>query len=176
MQTTHSPAVSGRHEADSNALIRAHHRLVEWFERIPHSLIALLGRFSVAATFWLSGQTKVEGFVIDLIHGKFELGMPHLSSSAVYLFQEEYALPLIPPELAAIMAATAEHVLPVLLLIGLGTRYAALGLLGMTVVIQTFVYPNAYPTHGIWAAVLLYLIARGPGVLSIDHLIARRWH
>ena len=72
------------------------------------------------------------------------------------------------------MAATAEHVFPVLLLIGLGTRYAALALLGMTLVIQTFVYPDAYATHGVWATVLIYLIARGAGVFSLDHLIARR--
>jgi putative oxidoreductase len=158
----------------SHPLAHLNRKLIALFERIPHSLIAFLGRFSIAATFWQSGQTKVEGFAIDLIHGNFEWGMPRLSESAVDLFRDEYALPLIPPEFAAIMAATAEHVFPVLLLIGLGTRYSALALLGMTLVIQTFVYPNAYPTHGIWAAVLLYLIARGPGVMSIDRFLSRR--
>jgi len=72
------------------------------------------------------------------------------------------------------MAATAEHLFPLLLLLGLGTRFSALALLGMTLVIEVFVYPDAYPTHGTWAAVLLYLIARGPGVLSIDNWLARR--
>ena len=155
-------------------LARLNRRLISLFDRIPHSLIAFLGRFSIAATFWQSGQTKVEGFAIDLIHGQFELGMPRLSESAIDLFRDEYALPFIPPEWAAYMAATAEHVFPVLLLIGLGTRYSALALLGMTLVIQTFVYPNAYPTHGMWAAVMLYLIARGPGVFSVDHILSRR--
>jgi putative oxidoreductase len=155
--------------------VRLHQRLVTVFNKIPHSLIAFLGRFSIAAVFWQSGQTKVEGFAIDLVHGVFDVGVPHLSESAVDLFRDEYALPLLPPELAATMAATAEHLLPIFLLIGLGTRYAALGLLGMTLVIEIFVYPNAYPVHGTWATILLYLIARGPGKLSIDHWIANRY-
>lgn len=142
--------------------------------RIPHSLVAFIGRFSIAAVFWKSGQTKVEGFVIDLIDGQFNLGWPRLSDSALALFKEEYRLPLISPEIAAPMAAFAEHALPLLILLGLGTRFSALGLLVMTLVIQVFVYPGAYPTHGVWATVLLYLIARGPGVISVDHLLARR--
>lgn len=143
--------------------------------RIPDSLIAVIGRFSIAAVFWLSGQTKIEGLAIDLVHGQFSLGIPRLSDSAVALFQEEYALPLLPPVVAATMAAFAEHLFPVLLLLGLATRFSALALLGMTLVIQLFVYPGAYPTHGVWAAVLLFLIAKGPGVLSIDHWIKRRY-
>ncbi len=143
-------------------------------ERIPRSLIALLGRFSIAAVFWKSAQTKVDGFAIDLIDGTFQLGWPRLSDSVVALFREEYQLPLLSPELAAYMAAFAEHLFPVLLLLGLGTRFAALALLGMTVVIQFFVYPDAYPTHGVWAAILLYLVATGPGRFSLDHWLARR--
>ncbi len=142
--------------------------------RIPDSLIALLGRFSIAAVFWLSGQTKIEGLAIDLVQGQFQLGWPHLSASAVFLFESEYALPLIPPVWAATAAALAEHVLPILILVGLATRLSALGLLVMTLVIQLFVYPGAYPTHGVWATVLLYLIARGPGAVSLDHWLARR--
>ncbi len=144
------------------------------FERIPNTLIAFIARFSIAAVFWNSGQTKVQGFVVNLVSGEFSLGWPRLSDSALALFQDEYKLPFIPPEIAAPMAATAEHVLPVLLLIGLGTRFSALALLGMTLVIQLFVYPGAYATHGTWAAVLLYLIARGPGMLSVDHWLASR--
>lgn len=72
------------------------------------------------------------------------------------------------------MAAFAEHLFPILLLVGLATRFSALALLGMTLVIQVFVYPGAYPTHGVWAAVLLYLIAQGPGALSLDRWIATR--
>jgi putative oxidoreductase len=156
--------------------VRMHRRVVAWMQRVPHSFIAFLGRFSLAAVFWQSGQTKVEGFAIDLVHGQFQLGIPHLSSSAVDLFRDEYALPLLSPEFAAVMAATAEHGLSVLLLIGLGTRYAALGLLGMTLVIEIFVYPNAYPVHGTWATILLYLIARGAGTLSVDHWLFKRWN
>jgi len=81
---------------------------------------------------------------------------------------------LLSAELGATLAALGEHILPVLILLGLGTRLAALGLLVMTAVIQLLVYPGAYPTHGVWAAVLLYLMARGPGRVSLDHLIARR--
>ncbi|WP_091535730.1 DoxX family protein [Fontimonas thermophila] len=140
----------------------------------PHSLIAFVGRFSIAAVFWLSGQTKVEGLSVNLVDGEFHWGWPHLSEGALELFRTEYRLPLIPPELAAHLAAFAEHLFPLLLLFGLATRFSALGLLAMTAVIQIFVYPDAYPTHGTWAAVLLYLIAKGPGVCSLDHLIARR--
>lgn len=142
--------------------------------RIPHSAIALLGRFSIATTFWVSGQTKIEGLVLDPIGRTVALGMPRLSASALELFRSEYALPILPPELAAYLAATAEHVLPLLLLLGLATRVSALGLLVMTLVIQVFVYPLAFPTHAVWATVLIYLIARGPGAISLDHLIMRR--
>lgn len=128
----------------------------------PHSLLALTHRVAVAAIFWLSARTKVDGWFT-------------VSDSAYTLFREEYKLPVLPPELAAQMATVAEHVFPVLLLLGLFTRLSALALLGMTLVIQVFVYPGAYPTHGVWATVLLFLIARGAGRLSIDHWIARRW-
>ncbi len=150
-------------------------RVLAWFECIPHSLIAFIARFSIAAVFWKSGQTKVEGLAIDLVSGTFALGMPKLSASAVWLFENEYNLPLIAPELAASLAAFSEHFFPVLLLLGLATRFAALALLGMTLTIQLFVYPDAYPVHGTWAAVLLYLMARGPGAFSFDHLLARRY-
>lgn len=147
---------------------------VGWFERIPHTLVAFIARFSIAAVFWNSGQTKVQGFAINLVSGEFKLGWPSLSDSALALFQDEYKLPFIPPELAAPMAAAAEHVLPLLILIGLATRFSALALLGMTLVIQLFVYPGAYATHGTWAALLLYLMALGPGRLSVDHWLASR--
>lgn len=139
--------------------------------RIPHALIALLARFSIAAVFWKSGQTKVQGFAVDLISGEFQPGWPRLSDSAVDLFRGEYRLPL--PHLVAPLAAAAEHILP-LLLVGLGTRFSALVLLGMTLTIQLFVYPDTYPTHGTWAALLLYLVAQGPGKISVDAWVARR--
>ncbi len=142
--------------------------------RIPHSLIALLARFAIAAVFWKSGQTKIEGLAIDLVGGEFQLGWPQLTDSAVALFRDEYKLPLVSPQWAAALATTAEHLLPVFVLLGLGTRFAALGLLGMTAVIQLLVYPGAWPTHGVWAAVLLWLMALGPGRISLDHWIAAR--
>lgn len=149
-------------------------RITQTLEKIPYSLIALVARFSIAAVFWKSGQTKVQGFAVDLIDGTFELGMPHLASSTVPLFRSEYRLPFVPGEVAAYLATFAEHFFPVLILLGLATRFSALALLGMTLVIQLFVYPDAYPTHGTWIALLLVLMAKGPGRLSIDHWIARR--
>jgi putative oxidoreductase len=150
-------------------------QFIDLFGAIPDSLIAALGRFSIAAVFWKSGQTKVQGFAVDIVSGDFSLGVPHLSDSVVELFRSEYKLPLVPPELAAPLAAFAEHLFPLLILIGLATRLSALALLVMTLTIQLLVYPDAYATHGVWAAVLIFLIARGPGVFSLDHLIARRY-
>lgn len=160
-----SERAAGPARAAFAPLRRAHAALA----RIPYSLVALLARFSIAAVFWNSGQTKVEGFAINLVSGEFQLGWPRLSDSALALFRDEYRLPLLPPEAAALLAAGAEHLFPVLLLLGLGTRVSALALLAMTLVIQLFVYPGAYATHGTWAALLLLLLARGPGALSLDH-------
>ncbi len=150
-------------------------RCIALMQCLPHSLIALLGRLSIAAVFWLSGQTKVQGFALNLVSGEWALGWPRLADSAVALFREEYRLPLLAPEWAAVLAAGAEHVFPALLVVGLATRLSALALLMMTAVIQFLVYPDAYATHGVWATVLLFLIARGPGALSLDALLARRF-
>lgn len=145
------------------------------FEHIPHALIALLGRFSIATVFWRSGQTKVEGLAIDIVSGEFTFDWPRLSDSALYLFKEEYKLPFVPPDLAAHAAAFSEHFFPILILFGLATRLSAAALLGMTLTIQIFVYPGAYAIHGVWATVLLFLMARGAGVLSLDHWLAGRF-
>ncbi|MGV8920772.1 MAG: DoxX family protein [Pseudomonas sp.] len=150
-------------------------RIIALFERIPHSFIAFMGRFGIAAVFWQSGQTKVQNFSIDLFTGTFDVGIPRLADSTISLFQTEYKLPLISPEIGAHVAAFSEHFFALMLLLGLATRFSALGLLGMTLVIEIFVYPDAYPTHATWAAVMLYLMARGPGVFSLDHLIAKRF-
>lgn len=168
-----TPAITGR-EVPTGIVAATLARIHGLFLLFPESLIALIARFSIAATFWNSGQTKVEGFVLNIVSGEFALGWPRLSSSAVDLFRDEYRLPLLPAELAAVLATVGEHVLPLLVLLGLGTRLASFGLLVMTLVIQLLVYPGAYATHGVWAAVLLWLMVRGGGSFSLDHLIARR--
>ncbi len=128
-----------------------------WLGRLPEDLPALAARLFPAAVFWMSGRTKVEGFSIK--------------PSTWALFEDLYALPLIPSHWAAVMATVAEHLFPVLLVLGLFTRFSALALLGMTLVIQTFVFPGAWVTHGLWATAFAWLIARGPGRFSLDHLL-----
>jgi putative oxidoreductase len=155
--------------------VRLARSVIDLLGRLPDWPLALLGRFAIAGIFWKSGQTKIEGLAIDIVSGEFTFGMPRLSDSVVALFRDEYKLPLVPPELAAPMAAMAEHVFPLLILIGLATRFSALALLVMTATIQFLVYPDAWPTHGVWATVLIYIAARGPGCVSLDHLIARRF-
>lgn len=129
--------------------------------RLADPLLLLASRFFPAAIFWQSGQTKVDGFDIN--------------ETAVFLFQEEYALPLIDPILAARLAAAAEHLFPILLVLGLASRFSAAALLGMTAVIQIFVYPDAWPTHGTWAALLLIIVVKGPGKLSLDRILPSLW-
>jgi putative oxidoreductase len=155
------------------ALVAPLLRLNRAFAALPEGLVALLARVSIAAVFWKSGQTKIEGLAIDLVDGRFDLGWPRLAPQAVDLFRDEYQLPLVAPEWAAVAAAWGEHLLPLALLLGLATRLSAFGLLLMTAVIQLLVYPGAWPTHGVWAAVLLWLMVRGPGPVSIDGWIAR---
>ena len=148
---------------------------IDLSSRHASDAIALLARIGLAFTFWLSGQTKIEGLVLDPLGLQVQWGWPHVSESALELFRNEYALPLLPPHWAALMAATAEHVLPLMLILGLGTRVAALGILGMTLVIQLFVYPLAFPTHALWAASALALLVHGGGRLALDRPLARRF-
>jgi len=125
-------------------------------ERIPYSALALLSRFAVAQVFWRSGQTKVSGF--------------HIRDETFVLFREEYKVPLLPPDVAAYISTTAEHVFPVLLIVGLASRMSALGLFFMTMVIQLFVFPDGWPEHILWISLLALIVARGPGAVSLDHL------
>lgn len=132
---------------------RAAHAL----SRVPDAVLLLAARVFPAAVFWQSGRTKLDGW--------------RLNENALYLFQEEYRLPLLDPVVAAHGAAIAEHLFPLLLVLGLATRVSALALLVMTAVIQVFVYPDAWPTHGTWAALLLLLAARGGGAWSLDRAL-----
>ena len=126
---------------------------------LPDALLLLVARVAIAAVFFLSGRTKVTGFL-------------ELKPSTYTLFRSEYALPLIPPDWAAHLATYAEHLVPLLLVLGLLTRPAAAALLGMTLVIEVFVYPAAWPVHLTWAGLLLPLLAYGGGAWSLDRLIS----
>ena len=136
----------------------AYGRLAGLLNRVPDGLLLLVARLGVASVFFLSGRTKVDGLL-------------HVTDGAYALFKSEYALPLIPPNIAAHLATYAEHVFPLLLVLGLFSRLGALGLLVMTVVIEIFVYPDAWATHLSWAGLLLPIICRGPGALSLDWLL-----
>lgn len=126
-------------------------------DRFPSALLALVFRIAVASVFWKSGLTKLPNW-----------------DATVFLFAEEYKVPLLPPEVAAYMAVALELSCPVLLVLGLLTRPAAAALLGMTLVIQIFVYPLAWNDHLLWASLLLFLVVRGPGALSLDRWLGRR--
>jgi putative oxidoreductase len=142
-------------------MIATYDRLIAWLTSlVPEALLLLVARFGIAAVFFMSGRTKVEG-LLTITDGTYEL------------FRTDYALPLVPPEIAAHAATWSEHLFPILLVLGLFTRPAALALLGMTTVIEVFVYPDAWPTHLSWAGLLLPLIARGSGAWSLDHLLRR---
>lgn len=138
---------------------RAGRLAVERLDRIPHDLIALVARFGVAGVFWQSARTKVEGLTI--------------TDTTYLLFREEYRIPLVPADLAAVAATVSEHLFAALLVIGLATRFSAAALLGMTLVIQIFVYPLAWPTHLTWAASFIYLIGRGGGRYALDAMLTK---
>lgn len=132
---------------------------VEWIERLlPIDVLTLVVRVAIAAVFFLSGRTKVEGLLT-------------ITDGTYFLFAEEYRVPLIPSDIAAHLATYAEHLFPILIVLGLATRLSALALLGMTFVIEVFVYPLGWPTHLLWAALLLYLVRFGAGRFSLDALL-----
>ncbi len=133
-------------------------RVRDWLDRVPYTFLAITLRLAVATVFWNSAMTKLANW-----------------DTAVALFVDDYKLPLLPPELVAYLAVSIELTTPVLLVVGLFTRVAAFALLGMTAVIEIFVYPLAWPTHIQWAAMLLVLLCRGPGRLSVDHWLWKRF-
>jgi putative oxidoreductase len=134
-------------------------RIVEFYgvlERFPLSILQFLFRFSIAYTFWNAGIVKIQSW-----------------QPTVALFANEYRVPILPPELAAMLAAAVELTCPVLLVLGLATRLATLPMLAMTVVIQTLVYPDLWHIHLLWATILVFILTRGPGAISLDHFIGR---
>lgn len=142
------------------ALMQPYRRATGWLdENVSGNVLLLAARLGAAAIFFFSGRTKVEGILT-------------ITDSTYELFRTDYALPLVPPEIAAHAATYSEHLFPILLVLGLFTRPAAAALLAMTLVIEIFVYPDAWPTHLSWAGLLLPLIARGGGAWSLDRLLA----
>ena len=127
-------------------------------ERFPLSIIQLAMRFGVGLVFFNAGLLKYNSFEF-----------------AVKLFQDEYKVPVLPPVIAARLAMFNELTFSTLLFLGLATRLATLPLLGMITVIQLFVYPNAWPDHVLWGSILIFLLTRGPGALSLDHVLERYW-
>jgi putative oxidoreductase len=125
---------------------------------LPLWALSLIVRVGIASVFFLSGRTKVEGALT-------------VTDGTYFLFAEEYRVPLIPSDLAAQAATYAEHLFPILLVLGLATRLSALALLGMTLTIQLFVYPAAWSTHLVWAGLLLYIVRFGAGPISLDRLL-----
>ena len=150
-----TPVASSSAHAPALELIN---RVRDWLERVPYTFLAITLRLAVATVFWNSAMTKLANW-----------------DTAVALFVDDYKLPLLPPELVAYLAVSIELTTPVLLVVGLFTRVAAFALLGMTAVIEIFVYPLAWPTHIQWAAMLLILLCRGPGRLSIDHWLWKQF-
>ena len=129
-------------------------------DAVPDSLVSLIARLAAGGVFWRSGQTKIEGF--------------HIKESTFFLFREEYGVPLLPPDFAAYLTTFSENIFSILLIVGLASRLSAAWLLAMTAVIQIFVYPSGWPDHILWATALLIIIARGPGVVSLDHILFRK--
>lgn len=132
-------------------------RILDRLDAVPYAILAIGLRLAVATVFWNSAMTKLANW-----------------QTALALFTDDYQVPLLPPEVAASMAVSIELTTPVLLVVGLAARPAALALLGMTAVIEVFVYPQAWPTHIQWAAMLLVLLCRGAGTFSLDHWLRRR--
>lgn len=138
-------------------------------KKLPEDLISFVSRLAIASVFWRSVQTKITGWDV---FGQ-SLQFFNVSPTTVMLFQYEYQLPFISPQTAAYAGTAAEFFFPILLVLGLATRFAALGLLVVTGVIQFLVFPEAWPTHILWFALLMYLLKHGAGKLSLDHLLSR---
>jgi putative oxidoreductase len=130
--------------------------IIAQLERFPLSILQFLFRFSIAYVFWNAGIVKITSW-----------------QPTVALFANEYHVPILPPEIAAMLAAAVELTCPALLVLGLATRLATLPMLAMTLVIQTFVYPDLWHIHLLWATILMFILTKGPGAISLDHFIGK---
>ena len=139
----------------SSFAIRVQHTIAI-LNRLPLSILQLIFRVAIAEVFWSSGLTKIASW-----------------DTTVALFRNEYMVPILPPEIASVMSATFELSCSVLIVVGLATRLATLPLLGMTFVIEVFVYPEFWAMHLMWATILLFLLTKGPGAFSLDHYAGR---
>jgi len=143
---------------NTTSVIPLYGRATALLNRVPVDLPLLIARLGVGAVFWMSGRTKVTGLLT-------------ITDSARELFRTDYKLPFVPPEIAVHAATYSETLFPILLAFGLFTRIGALALLGMTTVIEVFVYPDAWPTHLSWAGLLVPLIVIGGGRWSLDAIL-----
>ncbi len=151
--TTATTAVPVSHRGSLDTVQSARRGLA----RVPMSVIELAMRVGVGMVFWKSSMLKLDDW-----------------DSTVALFANEYRLPVLPPQTAAVMGTAVELTGAILLLVGLGARFGAAALLGLTLTIQLLVYPENWPDHLLWGSILAYVLTRGAGRLSVDHLIARR--
>jgi putative oxidoreductase len=136
--------------------VAAYARILSLADRIPLSLIQLASRVAIAHVFWSAAQSKLASWPVT-----------------IQLFAMEYRIPVLPPDVAALLGTTAELTGSVLVFLGLFTRFGALVLLGVVAMIQTLVYPGHWAEHLLWASLLGLLLARGGGVISLDHIAKR---
>jgi putative oxidoreductase len=193
-----SPAVTAAMAASAKIAARAHERarrsrsviglsvdsFISACKFVPYALVALAVRLIMARVFFLDGQTKIIGIPVplnfqDLVQSlnlqgfNFSILVPlDVAPGTITQFMTKFSVLPVPPVLAAYLVSYAEFILPIMLVFGFATRFAAIGLLIITALIQLYVLPEAlWSVHIYWAAMLLMLISRGPGQISIDHII-----
>lgn len=141
---------------DKRGIAGLYSSTLERLNALPLSLVQLVSRLAVAHVFWQSSQSKLVSWPVTM-----------------QLFRQEYRLPVVDPDVAAVLATTAELSGCVLVFLGLFSRLAALMLLSVIATIQLLVYPQNWPDHLLWTAPLLLILARGAGVISLDYLATR---
>ena len=153
-----------------NKIIQLANKPLSLLKLLPEDVVALTARFAIASVFWRSAQTKINGW--DFLGQSWQFF--NLNSSTLMLFEYEYDLPIIAPELAAYLGTFVEFFVSIAIFLGFMTRISAVVFLGLTATIQFMVYPDAWPTHILWAAILLYIIKHGAGKVSLDNMIVGR--